>query len=71
MSLEQDKDCICNNVIDEGEDNKYFIIIYKPNINKKEKEEIIKKFKKDGFHFDDEKDYKEDVIRIFGKQFVK
>ena len=37
MSLEQDKDYICNNIIDEEEDNKYFIMIYKPNINKKEK----------------------------------
>ena len=71
MSLEQDKEYICNNIIDELEDNKYFIMIYKPNINKKEKEEIIKKLKENGFPFDDEKDYKEDVIRIFGKDFVK
>ena len=71
MSLEQDKEYICNNIIDELEDNKYFIMIYKPNINKKEKEEIIKKLKDDLFPFDDEKDYKEDVIRIFGKYFVK
>ena len=71
MSLEQDKEYICNNIIDELEDNKYFIMIYKPNINKKEKEEIIKKLKDDLFPFDDEKDYKEDVIRIFGKKFVK
>ena len=71
MSLEQDKEYICNNIIDELEDNKYFIMIYKPNINEKEKEEIIKKLKEDNFRFDDEKDYKEDVIRIFGKDFVK
>ena len=71
MSLEQYNDYICNNIIDELEDNKYFIMIYKPNINKKEKEEIIKKFKKLHFPFDDERDYKEDVIRIFGKDFVK
>ena len=70
MSLEQDKDYICNNVIDEEENNKYFIMIYKHNISKKEKEEIIKKFKKHRFPFDDEKDYKEDVIRIFGKKFI-
>ena len=71
MSLEQDKEYICNNIIDKEENNKYFIMIYKPNINKKEKEEIIKKFKKFHFPFDDEKDYKEDVIRIFEKKFVK
>ena len=71
MSLEQDKDYTCNNIIDEEEDNKYFIMIYKPNINKIEKQEIIKKLKFVRFPFDDEKDYKEDVIRIFGKDFVK
>ena len=71
MSLEQDKDYICNNIIDKEENNKYFIMIYKPNINKKEKQEIIEKFKDYLFPFDDEKDYKEDAIRIFGKDFVK
>ena len=46
-------------------------MIYKPNINEKEKQEMINKFKKFHFPFDDEKDYKEDVIRIFGKKFIK
>ena len=71
MSLEQYKEYICNNIIDKEENNKYFIMIYKPNINEKEKQEIIKKLKEDRFPFDDEKDYKEDVIRIFGKKFIK
>ena len=55
MSLEQDKDYICNNIIDKEENNKYFIMIYKPNINEKEKQEIIKKLKEARFPFDDEK----------------
>ena len=45
---------------------------YKPNENKEEKKEKRKKFKEDDdFIFDDEKEYNEDVLRIFGKNFVK
>ena len=69
MSSEKYKDYINNNMIDKEEDNKYFILIYKLNI--KEKQEIIKKLKEDGFPFDDNKDYKDDVIRLFGNKFVK
>ena len=68
MSSEKYKD-YTNNVIDKEEDNKYFILIYELNI--KEKQEIIKKLKENGFSFDGDKDYKDDVIRMFGKQFVK
>ena len=71
MSQEEGKDYICNKMTDEQEDNKYFTMIYKLNIDKTEKQNIIKKFKEDDFPFDDEKDYKEDVIRIFGKKFYK
>ena len=71
MSEEEGKDYISNNMTDEQEDNKYFTMIYKLNIDEKEKQKIIKKFKEEGFPFDDEKDYKEDVIRILGKDFVK
>ena len=71
MSLKEYKDYIVNNMLDKEKNNKYFTLIYKPNINKKEKQEIIKKLKEDRFPFDDEKDYKKDIIRIFGKHFVK
>ena len=45
-------------------------MIYKPNENKKEKKEKKKEFKEDhAFIFDDEKEYNDDVLRIFGKYF--
>ena len=72
MLIEQDFEYIEFNMMEKSNENdKYFIMIYKPNINKKEKQEIIKKLKDARFPFDDEKDYKEDVIRIFGKKFIK
>ena len=71
MSEEEGKDYICNNMTDEEEEHKYFIMIYILNIDKEEKQKIIKKFQEVHFPFDDEKDYKEDVIRILGKDFVK
>ena len=43
MSEEESKDYICNNMTDEQEDHKYFIMIYKLNIDKKEKQKIIEK----------------------------
>ena len=70
MSEEAGLDYISNNMTDEEEEHKYFIMIYKLNIDKEEKQKIIKKLKKFGFRFD-EKDYKEDAIRILGKYFVK
>ena len=71
MSEEEGKDYISNNMTDEQEDNKYFTMIYKLNIDKKEKQKIIQTFKVERFPFDDEKDYKEDAIRILGKYFVE
>ena len=55
----------------EGE-NFGFEIIYKPNENKKEKIEKIKNLKKQfNFFLDTDKEYSGDVLRIFGKKFVK
>jgi len=71
MSQEEGKDYIGNKMTDDQEDHKYFTMIYKLNIDKTERQNIIKKLKEEGFPFDDEKDYKEDVIRILGKNFVK
>ena len=55
---------------DGTDEDKYLKMIYKPNENKKEKQEIIKKLKEIYFPLEDEKDFKEDVIRIFGRYFV-
>ena len=73
MSIEQDFEYIEFNMMEKSNENdKYFIMIYKPNENKKEKKDKMKKFKEEiRFRLDDEKEYKEDVIRIFGKYFVK
>ena len=69
MSIEENKEI---DMIDQSyENNKYFIMIYKPNENKEEIEETIKKLMREHFIFDDEKEIKEDVIRIFGKYFVE
>ena len=35
MSLKEYKDYIANNMLDKEKNNKYFTLIYKPNINKK------------------------------------
>ena len=52
--------------------NILYNVIYKPNENKKEKKERIKKFKMDyNFILDDVKEYSEDILRLFGKKFVK
>ena len=58
-------------MVDKSDDEIYFIMLYKPNENKKEKQDIIKKLKEMNFPLDDEKDYKEDVIKIFGRYFVE
>ena len=52
-------------------EDKYLKMIYKPNENKKEKQEIIKKLKETYFPLEDEKDFKEEIIRIFDKYFVE
>ena len=47
-------------------------MIYKQNEDKENKKEKIKILKeKHGFYFDDEKEYSGEVLRIFGKYFVK
>ena len=52
--------------------NILYNIIYKPNENKKEKKEKIKNFKMEyNFILDDVKEYSEDILRLFGKKFVK
>ena len=73
MSSEKTKEYITYDVkYKPNEKNKIFIMIYKPNENKKEKLEIFKELKKKGNYFlSDEKEYSDDVIRIFGKYFVK
>ena len=73
MLIEQDFEYIEFNMMEKSNENdKYFIMIYKPNENKKEKKDKMKKFKEGiDFLLDDEKEYTEDVIRIFGKYFVE
>ena len=46
-------------------------MIYKPNEDKKEKKEKMKKFRREyNFKLDDAKEYSEDILRIFGKKYV-
>ena len=74
---------IFNNYFQQNEDNigepmkktnknVIYEIIYKPNENKEEKKEKMKDLKYDKtFILNDEKEYEEDILRIFGKNFVK
>ena len=73
MSSEQNDAIISNDMNDNSyEINKYIKMIYKPNENKEEKKEIIKKMiDEEQYIFYDEKEKKEEVIRILGKYFVK
>ena len=73
MSFEQNFEYIGFNMMQKANENDMcFIMIYKPNENKKEKKDKMKKFKEGiDFLLDDEKEYTEDVIRIFGKYFVE
>ena len=57
-------------MVDKSDNEIYFIMIYKPKENKKEKQDIIKKLKENYFPLDGEKDFEEDVVRIFGRYFV-
>ena len=72
MSVELFEESINNDIIcNTKEKDKYLIMIYNPNENKKEKKERMKQLKKDNvFLLDEEKEYTEDIIRIFGKLFV-
>ena len=59
-------------ILERYENNIIYEMIYKPNENKKEKKEKKKQFKEEhAFIFDDEKEYNDDVLRIFGKYLVK
>ena len=73
MSFEQNFEYIGFNMMQKANENDMcFIMIYKPNENKKEKKDKMIKFKEGiDFLLDDEKEYTEDVIRIFGKYFVE
>ena len=73
MPFEQNYDYIGLDLMEKPNLNdEYFIMVYKPNENKNEKKDKINDFKEEiGFLLDDGKEYKEDVIRIFGKYFVK
>ena len=52
--------------------DKYLIIVYKFNENKKENMNKIKELKEAGlFKLNSEKEYKENAIRIFDKYFVQ
>ena len=62
-------------ILERYENNLIYEMIYKPNENKKGKKEKKKQFKEQfkeerDFLFDDEKEYNDDVLRIFGKYFV-
>ena len=73
MSFEQNYEYTGYKMMEKpNEYEKYFIMIYKPNENKKEKKDKIKKFKEENkYRLDNEKEYTGDVIKIFGKYFVK
>ena len=73
MSFKKYKEYIISNTIKKiNKNDKYLILIYKPNEEKKEKLEKIKKlYENKLILLDDEKDYKADTIKIFGKSFVK
>ena len=54
------------------EENNVFEMIYKPNDNKNEKIKKLEKFKKfNNSHFEDDKEYSGDVIRILDRYFIK
>ena len=54
------------------EENNVFEMIYKPNDNKNEKIKKLEKFKKfNNSHFEDDKEYSGDIIRILDKYFIK
>ena len=73
MSSEQSKEINTYEMFNrQNENNKSLIMIYKPNKNKAEKLQKINELKKNKkFYLDDEKEYKKNTIRIFGKHFAK
>ena len=73
MSFDKYEDFFINDIIDKSNENvNYLIMLYKPNENTTEKIEKMNNLKEDHmFILEDEKEYTENVIRIFGKYFVK
>ena len=60
------------NTFKKNKENIIYEMVYKPNENKEEKRKKMKELKKrKTFLLDDEKEYDGDVLRIFGKDFVK
>ena len=54
------------------EENNEFKMIYKPNENKTEKMKKLEYFKEYNiFHFEDDKEYSGDILRILDKYFIK
>ena len=54
------------------EENNEFKMIYKPNENKNEKKKKLEEFKEyNSFHFEDDKEYSGDILRILDKYFIK
>ena len=54
------------------EENNVFKMIYKPYENKNEKIKKLEEFKKFNiFHFEDDKEYSGDVLRVLDKYFIK
>jgi hypothetical protein len=63
----------CNTEIipyEKYEENFIFEMIYKPNEKIEEKQKIMEQYKIRHFYLDDEKEYYENVLRLFGKYFV-
>ena len=72
MSFEQAYEYIGLNIMEKSNENdKYLIMIYKPNENKKEKIDILKIFKSREKFIFVEREYTGEIIRLFGKYFVK
>ena len=71
MSIIKNEEYIGNKKINKyNENNYYFIMKYK--LDEKEKKEEIKKLKEEKiFILNDKKEYTDNLIRIFGKNFVK
>ena len=55
-----------------NKENILYEMVYKPNEKKEEKKQKMKELKEESkFLLEDEKEYEEDILRLFGKKFVK
>ena len=71
MSIIKNEEYIGNKKLNKyNENNYYFIMKYKLD-EKEKKEEIIKLKEEKIFILNDKKEYTDNLIRIFGKNFVK